>query len=62
LVLVFQIVVVRITFARDLAGSLLVDFLPVVVSVLVGHLTNYFDNFEVATGANLTILLVLVTL
>jgi hypothetical protein len=55
-------VLVRITFARDLAGSLLVDFLPVVVSVLVGHLTNYFDNFEVATGANLTILLVLVTL
>ncbi len=50
------------TFTRDLAGSLLVDFLPVLLSVVVGHLTNYFNNFEVAQGANLTILLVLVTL
>ncbi len=54
--------VVKFTFTRDVSGSMMVDFLPVLLSVVVGHITNYFNDFEVATGANLTILLVLVTL
>jgi hypothetical protein len=56
------LVVVKFTFTRDVSGSMMVDFLPVLLSVVVGHITNYFNDFEVATGANLTILLVLVTL
>jgi hypothetical protein len=55
-------VVIKFTFNRDISGSLMVDYLPVLIAVVVGHLTNYFNNFEVAVGANLTILLVLVTL
>ena len=47
---------------RDLVGSLVNDFLPIVLSVIIGHLTNYMESFEVAIGTNLTLLLVLVTM
>jgi hypothetical protein len=55
-------VIIKIAFTRDLVGSLINDFLPIVLSVIIGHLTNYMDSFEVAMGTNLTLLLVLVTL
>ena len=48
--------------ARDLVGSLVNDYLPIVLSVIIGHLTNYMESFEVAIGTNLTLLLVLVTM
>jgi hypothetical protein len=56
------IVVVQFSLSRDLVGSLLNDFLPVILCVVIGHASNYFNNFEVAAGTNLTLLLVLVTL
>ena len=49
-------------FNRGLIGSLLNDFLPIFISVLVGHLTNYFKLFKAAAATNIMVLLVLVTL
>ena len=56
------VVFVQISLKRDLIGSLINDFLPIVLSIVIGHLTNYVNSFEVAMGTNLTLLLVLVTL
>jgi hypothetical protein len=56
------VVFVQISLSRDLMGSLINDFLPIVLSIIIGHLTNYVNCFEVAMGTNLTILLVLVTM
>ena len=53
---------VQVSLTRDLVGSLLNDFLPVILCVVIGHASNYFNNFEVAAATNLTLLLVLVTL
>jgi hypothetical protein len=55
-------VVVQINLTREIIGSLLNDFLPILLCVVIGHATNYFNNFEVSAGTNLTVLLVLVTL
>ncbi len=55
-------VVIQFSLNRDIVGSLLNDFLPVLLCVVIGHTTNYYNNFEVAVATNLTLLLVLVTL
>jgi hypothetical protein len=55
-------VVIQFTFTRNLMGSLLNDFLPFLICSIIGHTTIYYNNFEVASGTNLTLLLVLVTL
>ncbi len=55
-------VVIQLSLNRDIVGSLLNDFLPVLLCVVIGHTTNYYNNFEVAVATNLTLLLVLVTL
>jgi hypothetical protein len=47
---------------RSCLSSMMTNILPALISVFIGHLTNYFQDFEVAVGTNLTILLVLVTL
>jgi hypothetical protein len=55
-------VVVHLIISRNIISSIMTDFLPVLMSMCIGHLTNYFNQFEVSIGTNLTILLVLVTL
>jgi hypothetical protein len=55
-------VVVQLSMSRNLVGSLLKDFLPVLLCLVIGHSTNYFNSFEVSAGTNLTLLLVLITL
>ena len=57
-----QAIFVQFTIGRNIVGSMMTDFLPILISVIIGHLTNYVKLYEVAAGANLTILLVLVTL
>ena len=38
--------------------------MPPLICILIGHLTNYFGSeyFDVSTGVNLTIMLVITTL
>ena len=55
-------VVIQFTFTRNLMGSLLNDFLPFLICIVIGHTTIYYENFEISAGTNLTLLLVLVTL
>jgi hypothetical protein len=55
-------VIIQFSFTRNLMGSLLNDFLPFLICSIIGHTTIYYNNFEVAAGTNLTLLLVLVTL
>ena len=55
-------VVIQFAFTRNLMGSLLNDFLPFLICIIIGHTTIYYSSFEVASGTNLTLLLVLVTL
>jgi hypothetical protein len=57
-----QNVVVALVFERNLVGSMLNDFMPVVLAVVVGQLSNYFRHYKAAAAANLMLLLVLVTL
>jgi len=40
------------------------SFMPPLVCILIGHLTNFFggDYFDVSIGVNLTIMLVITTL
>jgi len=56
------VIYVQFIIGRNIIGSMMTDFLPILISVIIGHLTNYVKLYEVAAGANLTILLVLVTL
>jgi hypothetical protein len=55
-------VVIQFTFTRNLMGSILNDFLPFLICIIIGHTTIYYESFEIAAGTNLTLLLVLVTL
>ncbi len=56
------IVCAQLIIGRNIIGSMIIDFLPILISMSIGHLTNYVKLYEVAAGTNLTILLVLVTL
>ena len=49
---------------RKLDGFIITTALPSIIANIIGHSTNYFrqDNFDVAIGVNLTILLVLTTM
>jgi hypothetical protein len=55
-------VVIVFVFERDLMGSLLNDFMPVVLAVVIGQLSNYFRHYKAAAASNLMVLLVVVTL
>ncbi len=55
-------VVVQFSLSRDLMGSLVNDFLPILLSMAIGHSTNYYNSFEIASVVNITLMLVLVTL
>ena len=57
-----EFIVLRLMFGRSLLGSLLTDCLPTIIVNLIGHLTNYFEMFELAVGVNLTNLLVISTM
>jgi hypothetical protein len=53
-----------LTFQRSLLGFFLTVCLPTLISIFIGHTTNYFGEkrFDVAIGVNLTLLLVLTTM
>jgi len=55
-------ILVQLIIGRGIISSMMTTFLPILISVSIGHMTNYFKTFEVGIGTNLTILLVLVTL
>jgi hypothetical protein len=55
-------VVIRFSFSRDVFGSFMNDFLPILICSVIGYTTIFYNNFEVSAGTNLTLLLVLVTL
>jgi hypothetical protein len=57
-----SIICAQFIIGRNIIGSMIIDFLPILISMSIGHLTNYVKLYEVAAGTNLTILLVLVTL
>ena len=49
-------------FGRNQFNFFLTVCLPTVLANVMGHLTNYFYNFEIALGVNLTLMLVISTM
>ena len=49
-------------FGRNQFNFFLTVCLPTVLANVMGHLTNYFYNFEIAVGVNLTLMLVISTM
>jgi hypothetical protein len=57
-------VVISIQFDRKLLGFSLTTFLPTLISIIIGHITNFFghQSFDNSIGVNLTLLLVITTM
>ena len=57
-------VVIRIQFDRKLLGFTLTTCLPTLISIIIGHITNFFghQSFDNSIGVNLTLLLVITTM
>jgi hypothetical protein len=59
-----EVIRVKIFFCRHLTNFLLTTCLPTLMSITIGHASNYFGqaHFETAIGVNLTLMLVLTTM
>ena len=57
-------VVILIQFNRTLLGFSLTTCLPTLISIIIGHITNFFglQSFDNSIGVNLTLLLVITTM
>ena len=55
---------IRIQFDRKLLGFSLTTFLPTLIAIIIGHITNFFgdESFDNSIGVNLTLLLVITTM